>query len=314
MSRQENLHSGDCSGNCPGDVVASLKRRIAHIEGREVHFRASPAVSEGWPDGFSGASAKVPAKAPERLSGALPRWHLGLGAVDRMLPNGALVHAGLHEVVAASHGDGPAAGGFAVALMTRLLLSLKRSNRSLVLWCARGLETREFGRLYGPGLMAMGLDPAHLVVAAAERKEDLLWAMEEGVKTPALAGVVGEVGAAGLVAMRRLQLAARASGVPAVVLRSARDARPSVARTQWRVSALPPVFAGDDAQAFPARFRWRVTLERCRGPVTGAWPRSWDLEWDHETHCFHMAAPLAGRSAAQAPGDAGRPGHLRQTG
>ncbi len=313
MSRQANLHSGDCSGNCPGDVVASLKRRIAHMEGREVHLRAPPAVEE-WPDGFSGASAKAPAEATMELSGALPRWHLGLGAVDRMLPNGALVHAGLHEVVAASHGDGPAAGGFAVALMARLLLSLKRSNRSLVLWCAGGLETREFGRLYGPGLMAMGLDPAHLVVAAAERKEDLLWAMEEGVKTPALAGVVGEVGAAGLVAMRRLQLAARASGVPAVVLRSARDARPSVARTQWRVSALPPVFSGGDAQAFPARFRWRVTLERCRGPVTGAWPRSWDVEWDHETHCFHMAAPLAGRSVAEAPEDAGRPGHLRQTG
>lgn len=308
MSRQANI--------CPGDVVASLKRRIAHIEGREVHFRNSPGDDEECPDGFAGASLK----ASSGFSGALPRWHLGLGAVDRMLPNGALVHAGLHEVVAASHGDGPAAGGFAVALMARLLLSLNRSSRSLVLWCARGLETREFGRLYGPGLMAMGLNPAQLIVAAAERNEDLLWAMEEGVKTPALAGVVGEVGAAGLVAMRRLQLAARASGVPAVVLRSARDARPSVARTQWRVGALPPAFSGLDAKAsmpISARFRWRVTLERCRGSVAGAWPRSWDLEWDHETHCFHMAAPLAGRSVAQAfdtGGQDGQGGQLRQIG
>jgi protein ImuA len=230
-----------------------------------------------------------------------------------MLPNGALVHAGLHEVVAASHGDGPAAGGFAVALMARLLASLARSNRGLVLWCARGVESREFGRLYGPGLQAMGLDPARLIIATAERHEDLLWAMEEGVKTPALAGVVGEVGAAGLTATRRLQLAARNSGVPAVILRAGRDARTSVARTQWRVGALPAVFTGDETQPFPARCRWRVMLERCRGAATGAWPRSWDLEWDHETHRFHMAAALAGRSVATVPGE-GKIFPLRQTG
>jgi protein ImuA len=48
---------------------------------------------------------------------------------------------------------------------------------------------------------------------------EVLPVMEEGVRCPGLAGVVGEIGPLSLTASRRLQHAAEASGVVALVLR-----------------------------------------------------------------------------------------------
>jgi hypothetical protein len=110
-----------------------------------------------------------------------------------------------------------------------------------VLWCLPRPD------LYGPGLAAYGLDPARLVLVRTRRDAEILWAMEEGLRTSGVAAVVGEVGALPAVASRRLQLAAEHSGVTAFVLRRWRDggqaARernlPNAAATRWRVAALP---------------------------------------------------------------------------
>jgi len=75
-----------------------------------------------------------------------------------------------------------------------------------VLWCLKRPD------LYGPGLIAHGLDPSRLVLVLAKRDDEILWAMEEGLRMPGLAAVVGEVGRLPMVAGRRLQLAAERSG------------------------------------------------------------------------------------------------------
>jgi protein ImuA len=110
-----------------------------------------------------------------------------------------------------------------------------------VLWCLGRTD------LYGPGLLAHGLDPARLVLVTAPRDDAILWAVEEGLRTPGLAAVVGEVARLPMVAGRRLQLAAERSGVILLLLRRWRNAavaaaereRPSAAVTRWRVAALP---------------------------------------------------------------------------
>ena len=48
-----------------------------------------------------------------------------------------------------------------------------------------------------------------------KKKQDLLWAMEEGLRSGQPALVIGEIDAVSLVASRRLQLAAEAGGVTA---------------------------------------------------------------------------------------------------
>ena len=70
-----------------------------------------------------------------------------------------------------------------------------------------------------------------------------MWAVEEGLRAPGLAAIVGEIGRLPMVAGRRLQLAAERSGVTALLLRRWRNGeeamaereRPSAALTRWRI-------------------------------------------------------------------------------
>jgi protein ImuA len=198
--------------------------------------------------------------------GVLP---FGIAAIDEALPGGGLARGAVHEILGAGgdEEDGAAAAGFAAGILARL------TGRP-VLWCLKRPD------LYGPGLLAHGLDPARLVLVTAPRDEDILWAVEEGLRTPGLAAVVGEIGRLPMVAGRRLQLAAERSGVTALLLRRWRNGeeavaereRPSAAVTRWRVRALPAQ-EGDDPRLrhLIGRPRWRVELLRCRGGVPAQW-------------------------------------------
>src|SRR5215472_3116980 len=126
--------------------------------------------------------------------GVLP---FGVAAIDAVLPGGGLALGALHEILGAGpdEEDGAAAAGFAAAIAGRI-------GRGLVLWC---LKQRD---LHGPGLAEHGLDPARIAIVRAARDDDILWALEEGLRASALAAVIGEVGRLPMVAGRRLQLAA----------------------------------------------------------------------------------------------------------
>ncbi|MBV8889077.1 MAG: damage-inducible protein [Alphaproteobacteria bacterium] len=180
------------------------------------------------------------------------------------------------------------------------------SGTGTVLWCLSRPD------LYGPGLAEYGLAPARLVLVAGRRDEDILWAMEEGLRAGAssgLAAVVGEIESLPMVASRRLQLAAERTGIPAFMLRrwhtgtaAAKErGRPSAAATRWRIAAMP-------ARALPGepgigRPRWRVELLRCRGGGTG----SWEVEAPDATGLVSLPAELADRPAPLREGAAGQP-------
>jgi protein ImuA len=214
-------------------------------------------------------------------------------AVDKALPGKGLALGALHEMAGAGpeEEDGAVAAAFLAGILARLKPPLP------VLWCLAE------GDLYGPGLTAAGLDIGRLILAQARRPQELLWAMEEGLKSSGLAAVVGEVAALSLPASRRLLLAAEASGVTGFALRrwrSGDDAAgqrlaPNAALTRWRVASLP----GDLSAGEPGigRPRWQVELWRCRGGV----PASWMMEACDATGHVALAAALADRSAALRP-------------
>ena len=219
--------------------------------------------------------------------GVLP---FGAAAIDAALPGGGLALGALHEIVGAGgdEEDGATAAGFAAGILARL---------GPVLWCLKRPD------LYGPGLAAHGLDPSRLVLVAARCDEDILWAVEEGLRTGASAGlaaVVGEIGRLPMAAGRRLQLAAEHSGVTSLLLRRWRNAaeaaaergRPTAAVTRWRINAL----ASADIAGIPGigRPRWRVELMRVRGGV----PASWEVEVADATGHVRVSAELADRPAA----------------
>ena len=216
----------------------------------------------------------------------------GLAALDAALPQGGLALGALHELAGAGpdEEDGAIAAAFLAGILARL------APERPVLWCLAA------GDLYGPGLAACGLGPERLILAKTPGERDVLWAMEEGLRSAALAAVIGEVEALPSAASRRLQLAAEASGVTAFALRrwriGERAARqrtaPNAAVTRWRVAALPGARTGDASGV--GRPRWQLELWRCRGGV----PASWMVEACDATGHVTLAAELADRPAAPA--------------
>ena len=221
-------------------------------------------------------------------SGAAEVWRLGLDALDGALPERGLAVDGLHEAGGSAGGDGPAAAAFLAALLARLD---RRDGRRTVLVCQS--RTSPFGRLYGPGWRDFGLEPADLLLLSARRDRDICWAMEEGLRSAALAAVLGEVESLDFTLSRRLALAARESLTPALLLRRDGLGPASAASSRWCVTALPGRADPFDAAA-PGLPRWRLELLRCRGgrPMTST------VEWNRETGDFGMAAALADRPAA----------------
>ncbi len=221
---------------------------------------------------------------------------LGLAEIDQLLPDGGLLTGALHEIEAGPSPSGRVAPHDGAALgFTAFLLS--RLGPGTLLWCrqASGADAP----LYAPALAAW-FDPARLLMVTARREEDLFWAMEEGLRTPGIAAVVGETRAADPTAGRRLSLATEKNGVPALLLRPQPAPPQSVCATRWRVASAPSL---DLTQS-----RWQVELRRNRfGLPSAEETPSWLLEWNDETR------RLAVVSQAQH-GSAGAPRRQRLVG
>ena len=217
----------------------------------------------------------------------------GHGRLDAHLPGGGLALEALHELAGAGADveHGAAAALFAAGVLARL--------PGPVLWAVERHD------LFAPALAGAGLHPGRVIYAEAGRPSAVLLIMEEGLRTPGVAGVVGEVsGRLTLTASRRLQLAAESSGALGFALRRSRRhddpalAEPSAAVTRWRIAALPSGPAVLHAPEVPglARARWRLDLVRVRGGE----PRSWVVEASDAQGRLGVAADLADGQAAPA--------------
>ena len=144
----------------------------------------------------------------------------------------ALRFGALHEVVPEAAGDLPAAFGFVAALLGRM----PPDGPVLLVASRRGLA--DYGRPHGHGLNALGLDPARVILVEARDEQQTLWAMEEALRSGAPAAVAGAIGTGlDLKTSQRLQLAARTSGLPLLLLRPAGATGASAAATRWRIGA-----------------------------------------------------------------------------
>jgi protein ImuA len=225
--------------------------------------------------------------------GAYRAASLGAPALDAALPWGGLPRGCLHEI-AGMPGDAGAALGFAAALVTRLRASQAdaQENERQVLWCLRADTDHEIGAPYAPGLRSLGLAAQHVLLVRTATTAQVLWAMEEGLRAGGLAAVVGEVDDVDLSTSRRLQLAAEARGVTALLIVPALSVV-SGAVTRWQLSSR----GGGGESLNP---RWHVELTRCRGGAHAAWPSAWpvawEVEWSHATRDFAVVAGIRDRS------------------
>lgn len=262
--------------------MARLRRAVAEIEAR---------------------SGPAEARAARRLS--LTR------ALDRAL-GGGLAGDALHEIAPASPGDGAAAMGFALALVARFMA--ERGAAGLVL--AEDFALRETGALYGPGLVAHGLELSRLVFVRAPDAPALFQAMEEALRSGAPAVVVGEawnLGAYDLAASRRLLLAARAGAVPALLVQAsaygAAEKLSSAAETRFEIAAAPSarLSAAGGGRALPGPPAFAARLVKARLTSAQGPPQGLDatqifrLTWRSEDQKFDE--PTLSLPVAAAPGD-----------
>lgn len=208
---------------------------------------------------------------------ALP---FGIPALDGLWPEGGLPLAALHEI----NGLGPS--GFAAA--TAFAAALAGRRQQAVLWCTTRAD------FYAPGLAQVGLPHTRLVIVRARSGQEVLAAMEEGLRHAAVGCVIGETARLDLTASRRLQLAAETGGTLALALRRPRSLEtlaPIAAATRWHVRALP---SAPHAVPQAGQARWSITLLRARSGGTG----EWSVEVPDAQGYMRLSSPLDDRNAA----------------
>jgi protein ImuA len=249
-------------------------------------------------------------EAPEAAA-AVPRVALGHAAADERL-QGGLAPGALHEVFAEAGRHNPAATGFAAGVAARLAAGRPQ------LWVRQDFIAREQGALSLQGLAELGLDPRRVITVQVADVAAALRVAADGLACAALGTVVldlwGESRQLDLVASRKLTLAAQASGVSCLLLRTAAVPMVSTAETRWVVRSVasgPAGVGGRRMTAAASLQLWgmpvlEAALVRNRHGRTGQWIMEWNchecLFREPATHSQPAPAVASDRPAAPADG------------
>jgi protein ImuA len=198
------------------------------------------------------------------------------------------------------HEAGPAAPGAELAAMGFVLsLAASWAAKAGLVWAGEEGFFAEEGAPYPPGLLQFGLDPARLIVIRAQKRDEVLWAAEQGLSAPGaivICALTGRGKPLDLKATRRLLLFAEKNASRCILMRPPAEA--SAAWTRWRVSPAPS-HARDGELGPPA---YRIELTRNRAGPAGA---VFTLDWNADARCFAERSALArDRSAASENGSA----------
>ena len=152
-----------------------------------------------------------------------------------------------------------------------LMLAARTSGP--VLWIAPAYGTDTLN----PDGMLRFVDPGRFIFVAPQRAEDLLWAMEEALRSGAVPLVVADMpGFPALTPVRRLHLAAEAGAAqaprpPLGLLLTPDEGGAQGVETRW---VMQPDMAPDMTNALPHdHLRWHLARSRARR----APPRDWHI-------------------------------------
>jgi protein ImuA len=180
------------------------------------------------------------------------------------------------------------APAFAFAFQ-RLLQQAGEDDRRPFVFAASRHWLRERGRPCAQGLARRAGGRARLILIAPAKEAEALWALEEALKSGAVAGGMAGVEQVPFVMTRRLDFAARAGKATAVLLRPSPPDDLSAAHLRWRVTSLASTAHPLDAKS-PGVSRLEADLVRRRDGAPGTYL----MEAEDETHRLGLAAGLAG--------------------
>jgi len=183
-----------------------------------------------------------------------------LGPLRDAFPGGSFPIGAVHEFLAGSAREHSAATtGFISALLPSLL-----KTSGTCIWIGPSKK------IFPVALKNFMLNPDHFIFVKASKDKDILWAMEESLKCPAVNAVVCELKQLDFTASRRLQLAVEKSHVTGFVIRTNyKTVGTTGCVSRWQISTLPSQPIEDlSGVGFP---RWRVELLKNRLGRLGAW-------------------------------------------
>jgi protein ImuA len=182
------------------------------------------------------------------LPGKIQSISTGCRTLDAMLPERGFRGGTLVEWLADGEGTGVATLAFTTARLAC------QSGGGVIVVDA----SREF---YPPAAIGLGIEPARLIVVHPRNKADHDWALDQSLRSAAVAATLAWPDALGGMldarTFRRLQLAAEEGGGLGLLIRPVAAKRhPSWADVRLVVEPLPDS---------PGRRRWKGILLRCRG-------------------------------------------------
>ena len=205
----------------------------------------------------------------------------GFSSLDRLLPAGGVRRGSLVEWLASgaeclAGGDGSGAISLACAVACRLAdprwaEQSRASQASTIVVVDRGQ------RFYPPAVIpwldaladstGKGGGRPHLVVARPSRDDDELWTIDQALRCPGVAAVLAWPKRVPATAMRRWQLASRASGAVGLIVRGLSERAPVGSEPTWADAkvAISPV-AGEPVADLAVR---RLRLSLAGGPWSG---------------------------------------------
>lgn len=265
-------------------------------------------VAAGVADGGVEAQSPAPNRWVRAILGRPAEWRAwetvssGFAALDGLLSAGGVRRGSLIEWWAAGGADGAVAVACAVACRlaasrvgrpSGTALAGHTTSASTIVVVDRGgrfyppavlpwLASRSIATSGGTGAGGPENGPENgpeivpeMVVVRPSRDDDELWAIDQALRCPGVAAVLAWPGRIQANAMRRLQLAARASGAVGLLVRGLSDARtqatmrePTMRDPTWadaRVVVTPIPSAGGPSLPYPAERRLRLSL------VGGPW-------------------------------------------
>ncbi|WP_343313250.1 hypothetical protein AAIB41_10325 [Brucella sp. BE17] len=234
--------------------MAALRRMVTAIEGNDPQggFAA---------DGENGGRSRS--------------FTLGHEGADQAFPHGLAGNA-LHEIVAENPGATMAASGFSLALSCRMA-----TRKRPIVWIEEERAAAEYGGIYPPGLAAFGIDPTALLIVRCPDARQVLKAANDALEagngkahlSAVVTSITGQPQCLDLTASRRLLLAAEASGLTVLLLKSHPSGQSSAAVSRWRIAAAPSRSAGANAPGNPT---FSAVLERNRHGTCGQWIMEWN--------------------------------------
>ncbi|MEO6547951.1 MAG: Error-prone repair protein ImuA, partial [Ferruginibacter sp.] len=187
-----------------------------------------------------------------------------LGPIKNAFPNATFPLGAIHEFICTGAENEAVTSGFISGVLGTLM-----GKGGATLWISASRN------IFPPGLKFFGINPDKVIFIDIQKVKDILWVMEEALKTEGLAAVICEIEEISFTASRRLQLAVEQSRVTGFLLRrNPRNLSTTACVSRWKISSLPSALPGEmPGVGFP---RWNVELLKVRN----GYPGTWQVEWE----------------------------------